>query len=60
MLMKPMLAAAAEAVSVIVGSAQNGGGHEWMTKPVRKSQTMTRPKAWPGIVLAASSSPVRT
>ena len=29
MLMNPMLAAAAACVSVSVGKAQNGGGHEW-------------------------------
>src|SRR5512138_1598629 len=58
MLMKPMDTAAAEAVSVIVGSAQKGDGQKYAARPVAQSHVMTRGNDCPGIALPASSSAV--
>ena len=59
-LMKPMDTAAAEAVSVRVGNAQNGDGQKKAAKPVKQSQVITSQNGCPGIVLPARNTAVNT
>src|SRR5215213_278281 len=58
MLISPIETAAADAVKVSVGSAQNGAGQKLAANPVRQSQPITTGNGWWGIALPASKRAV--
>ena len=60
MLMKPIDTAAAEAVSVTVGNAQNGDAQKNAASPVQNNHVITSGNDCPGIALPARNSAVAT